>query len=323
MHLRSRLVTAPRRFVTMGALGLVSALALAACSAGGNNDTSGSGSVPAFDEASGGAEEAGAARSVSDFGADSDGRAASSLTRHLSVERAVIQRAALTVRAKDVGRALAQAEATVTGVGGFVASERTEARKNGNPRYSTLTVRVPVDDFDAVLDDLADLGVLEQQSRSAKDVTGDVIDVESRLDSAQAAIKRIRLLLSRAQNLGDVIRLESELSDRQSELEALDAQRSYLADQTSLATIDVTLLAPDAPAPPKEEDDSGFLAGLRSGWDGLVSLLTGLATALGAVLPFAALVALVGLPIWLLILALLRRRPSAVPVADSAPPSAG
>lgn len=89
----------------------------------------------------------------------------------LVIERSVIQRASLTVRADDVGRALARAQNAVAAVGGYVATERTEARRNGTPRYSTLTVRVPVDDFDAVLDELGALGTLEEQARSAKDVT--------------------------------------------------------------------------------------------------------------------------------------------------------
>ena len=286
---------------------------------------SGSGSPSNLDAAGGAAGGSAAeqpAFSAPDRAADAAGGAGrGALSGDLVIERSVIQRASLTVRADDVGRALARAQNAVAAVGGYVATERTEARRNGTPRYSTLTVRVPVDDFDAVLDELGALGTLEEQARSAKDVTGEVIDVESRLASAQAAIKRIRLLLSRAEDLGDVIQLESELSQRQADLEALEAQRSYYADQTTLGTIQLTLLSPDAPAVAPDDDEAGFLAGLSAGWSGLVSTLTGLATVLGAVLPFAVLLLLVGPPVWLLVRALIRRRPRPATTA-AGPPSA-
>src|SRR3712207_7297710 len=58
----------------------------------------------------------------------------------------------------------------------------------------------------------------------------------SRVESARAALERIRALLDRADSLGTVIRLESVLSDRQAELESLLAQQKALAAQTQMST---------------------------------------------------------------------------------------
>jgi hypothetical protein len=310
------------RLSLLAAATLVGAAALAGCSAGGSG---GDLATDVQSGSNGGALTGGESKSQpagrsSALSFDAVNERASGgrplLPTNLTVQHAVIQRASLTVATKDVGAALTRAEAIVNGTGGFVAIERTEASRQGQPRYSTLTVRVPVDDFDDVLAELGALGTLEQQSRSAKDVTGEVVDVESRLASAEESIKRIRLLLGRAQNLGDVIRLESELSSRQADLEALEAQRSFYADQTSLATIDLTLLSRHHVAPPTPEpDDAGFLAGLAAGWRALLGFLTGGATVLGAMLPFAVLALIVGLPLWLLLRALWQRRLTPAPAA--------
>jgi hypothetical protein len=309
---------------------MVGAVALAGCSAGGSDEQMPSAGADAG-TATGGRSESQAAGNRSstalsfDAAADRGSAKAPLVSANVAVEHSIIQRASLTVATKDVGEALTRAESIVNGTGGFVATERTEATKRGQPRYSTLTVRVPVDDFDDVLAELGALGTLEQQSRSAKDVTGEVVDVESRLASAEESIKRIRMLLGRAQNLGDVIRLESELSSRQADLEALEAQRSFYADQTSLATIDLTLLSRHHVAPPTPEpDDAGFLAGLAAGWQALLGFLTGVATVLGAMLPFVVLALLVGLPLWLLMRALWHRRLTAAPAgADGGSTAAG
>jgi hypothetical protein len=57
------------------------------------------------------------------------------------------------------------------------------------------------------------------------------------------------------------------------------------------------------PARPDDDalDDAGFLTGLRNGWEGLVSVLVVGATVIGAVLPFAVVLAVLGVPLWLLL----------------------
>jgi Domain of unknown function (DUF4349) len=49
------------------------------------------------------------------------------------------------------------------------------------------------------------------------------------------------------------------------------------------------------------EDHSGFLAGLSAGWHGLKATTVGVLTATGALLPFLAVLALIGLPLVLLV----------------------
>jgi len=69
----------------------------------------------------------------------------------------------------------------------------------------------------------------------------------------------------------------------------------------------------------QKDDDSGFLAGLESGWHGLKTFGVGLATVLGALLPWmvvAAVVAVPGIP-------LLRRFRRRAPAATTAPSASG
>lgn len=302
---RPAATTRPRRRL-LAALSVVGALAVAGCSGAGSpsSDDAGTGSDGAAASfAAGGAKAA----QDQDFSAP-EAAGKGLLPANLQTARAVIKRASLTVRTTQVAPALARAEAIVAGVGGFVAEERTEANRAGNARFSTLSIRVPVGDYPTVLSQLSRLGTLVQQSRNESDVTAEVVDVDSRVASAEASIKRIRLLLDRAQDLGDVISLESELATRQADLEALEAQRAYYADQTTLATIDLTLVSPEDGPPPAPEDDAGFLGGLSAGWHALLALLSGLATGLGALLPFALLALLIGVPLWLLWKSLRQRR---------------
>ena len=55
-------------------------------------------------------------------------------------------------------------------------------------------------------------------------------DLDARITSAQASVDRVRALMTKAQNLGEVVSLESELSRREGDLESLKAQKRKLDD---------------------------------------------------------------------------------------------
>lgn len=214
------------------------------------------------------------------------------------IDRDVIYTADLTVRVDDVSKAAAQIETAVRAAGGFVAGSERSTDASSTRSAATLTLRVPPGDFNSVLDRVAALGVLVERNLAGKDVTEAVIDVKSRIASARASVVRIRELMDRAVTLRDVVALEGELSQREADLDALLAKQAALKDQTSLATVVVHLQSPDAAAVAAEDDDKGFTAGLANGWDAFSGAATAGATVLGALVPFAVALLLLGPPLW-------------------------
>ena len=132
--------------------------------------------------------------------------------------------------------------------------------------------------------------------------------------AAERSIRQVEALLGRAEKLSDIIAIESDLARRQADLDSLESQQAYLADQTSQSTINVYLSLPSG-EPPVEADTHGFLAGLSSGWSALGSATLVTLTVVGAVLPFAVLLLVVGVPVWLVV----RRRASGGVSGGSAP----
>ena len=87
-------------------------------------------------------------------------------------------------------------------------------------------------------------------------------------------------------------------------------------DLVDLATINVSLVAPDVQvAPPVEEDNLGFLNGLRGGLSALLVVVVVALTAAGAALPFLITLALIGVPVLLVLRS--RRRPAPAPAPAS------
>jgi predicted lipid-binding transport protein (Tim44 family) len=224
--------------------------------------------------------------------------------------RAVISTGTVTLQSKDVEQARFDVQKVVDGHGGEISDEQTATDDKGVIDRSRLVIRVPSDSFGDVMDELGDVADLRSAKRTSEDVTTEVIDIGVRVRAQEKSLERIELLLGRAQNLRAIIAIESQLTRRQAELDSLKAQQAYLADQTSLSTITVFLEQKKEKAQPVEKDEAGFLAGLESGWTALGGAATVLATGLGAVLPFAILMLLLGVPTWLLARSVVRRRRS-------------
>ncbi|MFJ7174947.1 DUF4349 domain-containing protein [Streptomyces massasporeus] len=294
----------------LAALLLAAALALTGCSAG--------------DDASGGSN------SAADRGADGKGVSGEAAPGGSSGAKAtappklaashIIRTASLTVQVKDVPKALEQARTGTENAGGYVGDETTTRDAEGHER-TRVVLRVPVEKYDEVLAGLEGTGKLLDRSAKAEDVTDQVVDVESRITTQRASVARIRELMDRATKLSDVVTLEGELSTRQADLESLLARQKSLKDRTSLATITLSLSETPVKKAPKD-DDPGFVDALAGGWSAFVTMLRWLAVAFGAVLPFAAVAALIVL-LWLRVVRpRLPRRPAPTATAPGPLPTA-
>ncbi|MFL6023050.1 MAG: DUF4349 domain-containing protein [Marmoricola sp.] len=225
--------------------------------------------------------------------------------------QAIISKGQVSLHSKDIDKARFDLQKLLDGLDGTIADEQSNADKAGKTIRQRLVLRVPSKNFGKAMDGISGLDgtKLVSRSRSSQDVTTDVIDNAARVRTQRASLARVQALLARATSLREVISIESQLSRRQADLDSLEAQQKYLADQTSLSTINVYLTVPSKKAATHPKgDDHNFFSGLKSGWDHLGSSTNAVLTGTGAVLPFAALGALIGFPTW----AAWRRRKVAV-----------
>lgn len=215
-------------------------------------------------------------------------------------ERDLIHSATMTVRVDDVDEASDQAKELTGDAGGYVSEEEAYTPTGGSDETS-LTLRIPSDEYEGSLTGLADLGDRSSLSRSVEDVTEEMADTESRIESAEAALDTLRGYLEEADDVDDLLRVESEIQDRQSELESFQARLESLTDQTTYSTVELTLQPVDAPREEIDDESLGFLDGLQNGWYALTVFGQGLAAVVGWLLPFAVVLAVVavGPLLWL------------------------
>ncbi len=190
-----------------------------------------------------------------------------------------------------VNAAFVRVSAIATGAGYVSAA-------NGSGATMSVTLRVPVSGYEAAMDALQDIAPIVSRQESTDDVTAQMIDISSRMQTMTASVNRVRALLSKADKIGDVIAIESELTGREADLESLQRQQAALAGQTSLSTITVVLqgsitgVKKVLPPPPPAER-SGFLGGLANGWDAVRHVGHAGLTVVGTLIPFLPVVAII------------------------------
>ena len=152
--------------------------------------------------------------------------------------RDIIFTADLTVAVTDVTTAGEQATREIQALGGFLFGQRTA----GDPTpMSILTFKVAPEDFQEALDRLGSIGDLRTQNVSADDVTERIVDVQSRINTAEASVERLRALLEGAVDITTIVELENELLERETQLETMRGSLRTLEDQVALATIVLTI----------------------------------------------------------------------------------
>jgi hypothetical protein len=280
---------------------MVVLLATAACGSTGD----GGGSSSADKPASGGANEA-PMDGVMQRDLSGDGYAAKTTAQTI----AVISTGTVSLQSDDVGAARFDVQKIVDLHRGTIAEEETTTGDDGKPETSRMVLRIPSNDFSKVTKELEGVADLIASSSGSEDVTTQVIDNEVRIRAQTKSLERIEALLAQATNLREVVAIESQLTRRQADLDSLKSQQAYLADQTTLSTVTVSIERTHEKKADKKEA-TGFVRGLSAGWGGFVAAMVGLATVLGFLLPFALVLALFGVPIWLVQRNVRRRRPEA------------
>lgn len=166
-----------------------------------------------------------------------------------------------------------------------------------------ITVRVPVDKFDAFVADVSGVGTVKSQSESAEDVTQQHVDLKARLDNLRAEEKRLREFFASAKSVNDMLAIERELSRVRGEIESLDAQVQYLERQAAMATVTVELTEPKPVIRP-EGQSWGFVDAITTGFRGAAATVKILIVIALTLLPLIV----IGVALYYLVRGIIRRR---------------
>lgn len=123
-------------------------------------------------------------------------------------------------------------------LGGFVASSQSIG---GDEPSASVTLRVPNNTFPDLLAQARSLGkVLSVDTKSA-DVTAQYVDLQARLHALGLTKSTYLNILTRASTIGEILSVQQRVNDIQTQIDQLQGQLKVLTDQTSYATLAVSI----------------------------------------------------------------------------------
>lgn len=210
------------------------------------------------------------------------------------VELQIIRTAYMDLEVDDYFLASQKVEAYAKKYGGYVSN--SDARADHNDKHSgTITMRIPEIHFDAVMAEISMLGDIKSKSSNGQDVTEEYIDLEARLENAQAHEDRLVAMYANATSVKEMMSVENELSRVREEVERYEGRLRYLTNRVAMSTITVNL---HEPSPVVKE--WGVWQSVKDAIDHSLETLRWMIELIGWLLPLILLGIVVGLLIRLL-----------------------
>jgi hypothetical protein len=186
----------------------------------------------------------------------------------------------------------------------------------GTQRSANWTVRVPVDGYPSFVAAAAALGETQTNRSDAQDVTDQYVDTEAFIRNKQVEEKTLnRLLEEKAGKLDDVLKLTQRITEVRGEIERAQGRLQVLGRLSALSTVNISMREVKNYVPPTAPTFAATIARtFGDSTETLAAVGRGLLLAAVWAAPWAAVLAVVGVPLWLVT----RRRPRAEPPAAQA-----
>lgn len=281
--------------VTIMVLALSAGIA-AGCGAGPGGGSSGSPDIQAATTAPAGGATAAAATGAGVAVAEASAglaRADSGPSLSFPGPR-IVQTASLavTVRRGAFEDTVAAARTIVSGLGGFVTSSNASQGVGDRLVRGTLVLRVPQPAYARAMTALARLGRVRSREEAGEDVSRQVVDLEARRRHLEAVEAQLLGFLRRTRTVAEALAVQNRLDDVQLALEQARGELRYLDDQTSLATISLSVSERGAPVASPPKDGWGLGDAWRASVRALEKVAGGLFVALVTAGPFLLVLAL-------------------------------
>lgn len=170
--------------------------------------------------------------------------AGKTVSNALSSQRKVIKNSELTLQVKDTDVSIDGVTQITGDLGGYIISSRVWFDNVSGTllKYSTITIGMPVDQFETALRRLRSLSIkVVDETDSGEDVTDQFVDLQAQLVNLQATRDRIRGFLDNAKTVDEALKVNQQLSDIEGQIEQIQGRINYIQNRSAVSTITVNL----------------------------------------------------------------------------------
>ena len=165
---------------------------------------------------------------------------AGSTSANVQTGQKLIRKVHIDAETEDLETLLGSLTSQISTLDGYIEKQELyngSAYASYRSRSANLTIRIPADKLDSFIGQVKDASNVVSYNESQDDVTLTYVSTESRVKALETEQARLLELLSKAENMSDLLEIEARLTDVRYELENVTSQLRVLANKVDYATV--------------------------------------------------------------------------------------
>ncbi|MBS4537202.1 DUF4349 domain-containing protein [Clostridium sp. D2Q-11] len=161
--------------------------------------------------------------------------------------RKIIKNAHIRIEVIEFNKTLKEITDNINLKEGYIQNSDIQTINRGRKEYKEgyMTLRIPQNYLEEVIDDISAKGKVNNLSINSDDVTKAYMDTEARLKNLEVQENRLRELIVKAEKIEDILNIENELRRIRTEIEQLQSTLKNWDNLVSLSTINLQLIEVD------------------------------------------------------------------------------
>ncbi|OVE55985.1 DUF4349 domain-containing protein [Chryseobacterium mucoviscidosis] len=201
----------------------------------------------------------------------------SSSQTNLTISKKIIKNGDLKIQVGDIKKAQDQVSSIVKSNKAYIQKE--EFQNNDNEENIDLTIRVPHQNFDALVNSFSDgVGSVLYKNISSDDITEEYTDVSIKLANKKIYLEKYRDMLKSAKTTKDILEIQENIRELEDEIDVSEGRLRFIDDRVNYSTLNLILYKEKArtSATSKVGFGSRFGDSVTEGWNSFVAFLLGI-----------------------------------------------
>ena len=222
--------------------------------------------------------------SMGEMGSVSNGTltdSAGSVESPLPENRKLIRTVNIQAETEDLDTLVATIDEKIAQLEGYVESREVyngSAYSQRRYRRADLTIRIPAENLNSFVEHVSGNANVVSSNETVEDVTLQYVDTESRIKALETEQERLLVLLEQAENMTELLEIESRLTEVRYELESVASQLRTMENLVSYATVYLYVSEVQEYTPVEEETvwqriSGGFASSVRGIADGALEVI--------------------------------------------------
>lgn len=168
--------------------------------------------------------------------------------------------------------------------GAYISQEEQQLSEDRSS--NSLTIKVPVEQFESLMNSFSGDSIKVLQKKiSTEEVTGEIVDTQSRILAKKQVRDRYLDLLKQARNMKEILEVQQEINSVQEIIESADGRLNYLQRQSAYSTIHLQYFQYAGVAPVPQTRISTYFIELKNAFSTGVNIIAGISVFVVALWP--------------------------------------